>query len=386
MIHLDIFDIIIYVSKQEHLLSPTTYLEKPGPIRRWSYPIGIFSYVLTQSRYVSNPIIRSDMSWEIDKYWLQRRSPNSLKTLSYLSESLQLVAKFNPDLVKTGEKILDKQQPSFIEAISETIARLKFLFTFTEQLPTAILSCISGGSMSYERFYNVRGGENPSDLDLIIVYENEEEENLVAANILPPELGFNPNDTRLLEERVRKFIELKRDGKADVLSQKASLIKQEFDVSMHMMSRETFYQSVLYNVFADLKNGADVDRRLLDYKPKPFKHQVMRQRNFNGDIEEFNADEIPVPNAIESTEVISRIPAYAIRSGLLVPGMYHNLISPRFEFEPFTSAKISSVVMLYWTLMQDLQKEYRKTNPKASVLRSHIRYDIFSKNLKETYE
>lgn len=373
------------MSKQEHLLSPTTYLERPGLIERWSYPLGIFSHVISQSGNVSNPSVRSALAWEIDQYWLQRRSPNSLKTLSYLSNLLKVVAKFNPNLVEKGEEVIGKQQPSFTEAISETIARLKFLFIFTEQLPAAVLSCISGGSMSYGRFYNVRGGENPSDLDLILVYENEQEANLTATNILPPELGFDPEQTRLLQERIGKFIDLKKNGRADVLSQKASIADQGFDVSMHMMDRKTFYESVLYGVFADLKQGADVDRRLLDYKPKPFKHQVMRQRNFNGDIEEFGADEVSIHDAVEPSEVISSIPAYAIRSGLLVPGMYQNLISPRFEFEPFTSPKISSVVMLYWTLMKDLQEEYRKDNPEASVLKSHIRYDIFSADLKEAY-
>jgi hypothetical protein len=177
-----------------------------------------------------------------------------------------------------------------------------------------------------------------------------------------------------------------REGKAQVLSQKSSIADQGFDVSMHIMSRKTFYDSILYGVVADLKNGQDIDRRLLDYKPKPFKHRVMRQRDFHGDVHEFSADEVALNGGVTDDEVISNIPAYAIRSGQFVPGMYQNLISPRFEFEPFSSTKISSAVMLYWSLMHDLQSEYQAKNPRASVLKSHVRYEIFSPRLKKEHE
>lgn len=240
--------------------------------------------------------------------------------------------------------------------------------------------------MSYGRFYNVRGGEDSSDLDLILVYENGTEAELRAETILPSEIGFDPEDARLLNERIGKYVEMVREGKAQVLSQKSSVAGQGFDVSMHIMSRRTFYESILYGVIADLKAGQDTDRRLLDYKPKPFKHQVMKQQDFHGYIHEFSADEKPLSGGVTETEVISKIPAYAIRSGHFVPGMYQNLISPRFEFEPFSSTKISSAVMLYWSLMHDLQNEYQAKNPRASVLKSHIRYEIFSPRLKKEHE
>lgn len=306
--------------------------------------------------------------------------------MSYLSKALQLTATIYPDLNKKGEVKLGKQQPSLNETIAETIKRLQFLFQFTAQLPNAVLSCISGGSMSYGRFYNVRGGEDSSDLDLILVYENGAETELSAETILPSEIGFNPEDAYLLNERIGKFVDMTREGKAQVLSQKSSITGQDFDVSMHIMSRKTFYDFTLYGLVADLKSGQNIDRRLLDYKPKPFKHQLMRQQDFHGNVHEFSADEEVLNGGVTETEVISNIPAYAIRDGHFVPGMYQNLISPRFEFEPFSSTRISSAVMLYWSLMHDLQSEYRAKNPRASVLKSHIRYEIFSPRLKKEHE
>lgn len=374
------------MANQEHLLSPTTYLGKEGFIKRWNYPLGLFTHVLGQLPQISEEKTRADVSWEIDRYWLQRRSPNAIKTLRYLSKTLQIAANVYPDLNRKGDVVLDKQQPSLNETISETIKRLQFLFLFTTKLPNAILSCISGGSMSYGRFFNVRGGVDSSDLDLILVYENGAETELNADTILPKDIGFDPEDSRLLNERLQKFAEMTKEGKAQVISQKCSIVSQDFDVSMHIMSRSTFYDLILYGVVADLKCGKDIDRRLLDYKPKPFKHQVMRQQDFYGDVHEFYADEQALNGGVTATEVISNIPAYAISSGHFVPGMYQNLISPRFEFEPFSATKISAAVMLYWSLMNDLQSEYKEKNPSASVLKSHIRYKIFSPRLKKEYE
>ncbi len=374
------------MAKQEVLLSPTTFLDKSGPIKRWGFPLGLFVNVLKSLPKISNNDVKAETAWEIDRYWLQRRSPNALKTLTGLSKALKGASSVYPGLLTQGEVKLGKQQPSFLEAVTETISRLKFLSQFTVQLPHTVLSCISGGSMSYGRHYNVRGGLDSSDLDLILVYENGVEDNLRSNDILPNELGFDDKDRELLAARISRYAELVRGGKAQVLSQKSYSKTAGFDVSMHLMSRQVFYESVIYGVVADLRSGNDVDRRLLDYKPQPFKHRLMKQRDFNGDIHEFSADESTLNDGVTDNEVISRIPAYAIREGKFIPGMYHNLISPRFEFEPFSSPAVSCAVTLYWSLMHDLQADYRQHNPSASVIKSHIRYDILSPKLKAKYE
>jgi len=241
-------------------------------------------------------------------------------------------------------------------------------------------------SMSYGRFFNVRAGEDPSDLDLIIVYENENESELKPTDILPIELGFEEEDQKLLAERLKFFADLKKSKLATVISQKSPIRSLGFEVSMHIMDRETFYHSTLFGVKSDLALGDDVDRRLLDYKPQPFKHQNMIQKDFLGRDYSFPANEEKLAHSVKENEVIAQIPAYAIRDGWFVPGMYHNLVSPRFEFEPLTSPKVSSAVIMYWAMMHDLQDFYRKGNPNASVLKSHIRYPIFSSILRNNYE
>lgn len=368
-------------------LSPTTYLNgRVGPIKRLSYPVGLMTDVARALPVISNPATRAEISWEIDRYWVKRRSPNALKTLSVLQFLLQSVAPLYPAIKTPGEIILGKQQPSFLESIEETLKRLRFLAQYVPALPTSILSCISGGSMSYGRFFNVRSGEDPSDLDLIIVYEDGKTENLSAKELLPTHLGFQLKDQELLTERLKVYQELEKKGQAEVMSQKSAVPTSGFDVSMHIMARNTFNNMILFDPIADAKLGRNVDRRLLDYKPNPFKHQKMIQRDFHGDPHEFLADETSVASGVSSNEVVSRIPAYAIKEGVYVPGMYSNLLSPRFEHEPLTDTRVSAAVTMYWAFMQDIAKASRRMNPQASVLKSHIRYPIFSSKLKAQYE
>lgn len=374
--------------KEDPLLYPTSYLwPEKGPVGRWSPPFRLFSNVARRIHKLDNTQVKSEVAWEIDRYWLQRRTRNSLKTITGLNKAMEIASTYYPALKEPGIIALDKQQPSLIRAVEETIKRLQFLTEYVPSLPIAVLSCISGGSMSYGRFFNIRGAENnPSDLDLVLIFENEHLNELTASDILPERLNFNATDQKLLDERISIFKELVRSGKAEMISQKSTLDTLGFDVSMHIMSRKTFNNTMLYGVVQDTQTMKDVDVRLLDYKPHPFKYQVMKQKDFNGDIHEFRAEETLVRGGATMDEVVSRIPAYAIKKGNYIPGVYQNLVSPRFEFEPYTSPLISSAVTMYWALMQDLVKDAKRRNPHASVLKSHIRYEIFSTMLKLKYE
>ncbi len=372
--------------EKNSLIPPLIETHPKGIIKRWSYPLGLFSFALQQLPHLENKEKRAELAWEIDRYWLARRSPNSLKTLRGLSTTLSSLSPMFPALRQQGETVIGKQQPSILESVDETIKRLQFLQRYTRALPENIVSCISGGSMSYGRFYNVRGGEDSSDLDLILVYDHKQRERLTASAILPDGLGFDPEDKRILEERIRVFFELLDTKQAQVLSQKSFVAKEGFWVSMHIMGRDVFNETVVYNPARDVKQGSDTDARVLDYKPAPFKHQYMRQRDFQGEEHVFSADETPVVQGVRTQEVISRIPSHAIVRGNYVPGMYQNLLSPRFEAEPFTSHTVLAAVTMYWGLMTDLAQEAKKQNNDASILQSHIRYPIFSPKLIEYYD
>lgn len=356
-----------------------------GIIKRWSYPLGLFVYALQQLPHISDPQVRAKLSWEVDRYWLDRRTNNSLLTLQGLTTTLKTLSGPYPDINKKGDVILGKPQPSLIETMEETLKRLKFLQRYLPELPNSIISCISGGSMSYGRFYNVRGGADPSDLDLILVYEPSKIDELSAHRLLPVELGFNEDDVRALQERLLIFKDLVGQGKAHVLSQKTDLPLLGFSTSMHIMGRDIFNSSMIYNPASDVASKKNIDARVLDYKPHPFKYQEIIQRDFHGNPYTFNPNEISLKDGITDREVVSQIPSHAIVNGNYVPGIYQNLVSPRFESEPLTSKKIEAAVTMYWAFMMDLAKAAKVTDPNASILKSHIRYPIFSPQLLHYY-
>lgn len=373
------------MENNKELLTPATYLWSTHPVKRWSYPLDLFRSISKQIRSTDTLDAKASIAWEIDEYWVRRRTQNSLKVIQVASLLLSTMSKKYPHLSQRGESIMGKLQPSITEAVSETIKRLKFLSDYIPSLPSHIMSCVSGGSMSYGRFFNVRGGEYASDLDLIMVYENDHVDNLSGKSMFPPHLGFESSETNSLDERLKIFSEMTKKHEAQVLSHKTTTLSG-LEISMHLMSREVFNNSMIFGPQKDISNGLEVDRRVYDYKSKPFKHQVMTQRDMYGNKYNFFADESPVKGGQTDQEVISKIPAYAIKNGQYVPGVYQNLVSPRFEFEPHTKPLISAAVTMYWGLMQDLATKQKLINPEASVLKSHIRYDLFSPRLKQYYD
>jgi hypothetical protein len=357
-----------------------------NPIKRWAYPVGLYSTAIRALPHMHEPATRAKISWTMDRYWRERGSKNSIVTLKGVGGMFSVLQDSFPGLTLQGGVKLDKQQPSLLESTEATIKRMDFLYRYVNRLQDPCISVISGGSMSYGRFYNVREGMDPSDLDLIVVYNEGQEGNLDAKQIMPEELGFAPDESRLLQDRLGLFLELNKEGRADVLSHKADVPSEGFGVSMHLMPADTFEKMIVIDPHVDLRIGTDVVKRVKDYKPSSFKHQHVRLQNFHGEPQFFCVDEERVVNGVTDAEVITNIPAHAIVNGSFVPGLYHNLLSPRYEMEAFSARECVAAATLFWNLMRRLEKEYRKTDPSATALKSHIRYDIFNPELINDHE
>lgn len=357
-----------------------------NPIKRWAYPVGLLTYTAMSLPHIHEQGTRAKVAWEMDKYWRERGSKNSILTLKGVGGMFKVLQKSFPGLTEQGEVKLGKQQPSLLESTEATIKRMDFLYRYVNTLHDPCISVISGGSMSYGRFYNVREGEDPSDLDLIVVYNDGQEDQLSADQIMPEELGFTSDESALLQERIQYFLELNRDHEADVLSHKADVTKEGFGVSMHIMSAETFENMMVIEPNLDVRLGNNVTKRLRDYKPTPFKHQSVRLQDFHGEPQFFSVDEERLVHGVTDSEVVTHIPAHAIVNGSFVPGLYHNLLSPRYEMEAFSARECVAASTLFWNLMRRLEKEYKKSDPNASALKSHIRYDIFNPELITDHE
>lgn len=359
------------------------------PLKRWSYPLRLYIQVLSMVPKLqgsNNHDSHAQIAWLMDEYWRERGSPNSILTLRGLGKIFKILSSKYPALNQPGEVILEKQQPSLIESTGATLKRLDFLYRYVKKLTDPCVSVVSGGSMSYGRFYNVREGVDPSDLDLIVIFNDGEEGNMQTENILPASLGFKDDDRLLLQERIAFFAHLMKAGKAEVLSHKVLVGPLGFPISMHIMSSPVFENMMVYSPHDDLRLGGEVDRRVRDYKPEPFKYPTVRLNTFNGEHLSFSVDEYSLPDGVTASEVITQIPAHAIVNDRFVPGLYHNLLSPRFEMEAFSSRQCVAAATLFWSSMRKLENQYRKTDPDASALKSHIRCDLFNPVMIKNHE
>lgn len=349
------------------------------PLRRWGYPLGLYKEALGLVPKVQDFGKHAELSWLMDSYWRERGSPNSILTLQGLGSIYKALSGVYPALGQPGDMVLEKQQPSLIETTDATLKRLKFLYQYVKNLTGGpYVSVITGGSMSYGRFYNVRDGVNPSDIDMIIVFKDGREGQLNANGILPRDFGFTDNDRCVLQERMRLFASLLRDKKVDILSQTADIRSLGFSVAVDIMPTSVFENMMVYNPHQDLQTGLDVERHVKQYRTHPSKHRLIRLSNFFGEYIFFSVKEEQVSRGVIESEVISLKPAHAIVKGAFVPGVFHNLLSPRFEMEAFSSRQCIAAATMFWSQMIRLEGEYREIDQNASALRSHIRYPLFN--------
>lgn len=322
----------------------------------------IFESCLAQTNSQTATSLRQSIGYKLDLNWRQNRAGN------VLSEIGEAFSRKNLINIKTaneqGPIILNKQQPSLYETVSETTKRLTFMEQLTNNQPNSVEGIVMGGSLSYGRFVNVRGHyPNSSDLDLIFVYNRPPTTNQLR-HVFPTSLGFSPPDIQTLLGRMQIYQNFIRHKIADMFSHKFIIPQVGFDVSTHFMSMETFYELL------HPKATGNQPHHLLDYKAESFPHQIMKQKNMIGAETLFQVSEQPVQNG-----VITKLPVYKLDGNNFVPGIYHNLISPMFELF-FGSNHIKNIIDEFRVFITLAAKINLATPSDISL--SHPRKPLFS--------
>lgn len=311
-------------------------------------------------------------------YYAARADP--VKNQDYYEQLDQLVGlltdleEHHPFKLPSRNKVLGKRQPSFWESVHATRERLRVIETLRQALGTSCEAVIIGGSMSYGPFYNVRNnidGLDGSDVDMIAVSDEKEFDDPERWR-LPGVVGFS--------DRVRTFVSLRRKQQANLISQRFNL--DGIGVSLHVFPKEEFHDLVAgHRVQADFEGTADVDTSILDYKAAPFERHHSRQRNFSGQdyLHELGQQE-PVPGGF-----VTRFPKYVIRNSELFPGIFHNLLSPKFEVYWDSSGEVTGMVKEFERLIRKRFEKESKANTASRFLASHIRFELFSPIVIERY-
>jgi hypothetical protein len=281
-----------------------------------------------------------------------------------------------PDFLAANTRVVaGKRQPAFLESIEATIERLALAERLPEVFGKSVQGIIVGGSLSYGPFYNVRkniditGG---SDIDVICIIA--ERDGVPAQVALVDGSDFALTDSDFFAERARHFNELRREGKADVLSQRFQVASKDFTMSVHFFPAEFFSEMNNEQISADLARNEDVVFAVRDYKAKPFEHGTCIQQSFDGE----NYPYI-VPNQKETERgIIARLPGYIIQGGRFYPGLYQNLISPEFAVFDDATGYTSAMVGRFQRLMLERMRQEKEIRPSSSTTKSHIRNRVFA--------
>lgn len=282
-----------------------------------------------------------------------------------------------PDFLKnnTGEE-LGKRKPSFVESIDGTIERYYKIEELKAILDGLADSVIVGGSMSYGPFFNVRKSldkTGSSDIDAIITLDEDKLNSSMWDKLRNSDI-FDEDEKNVFLDRIDKFREMYKNGEVDVLSQKFHASNTDFDISIHFFTPKVFDRLIGEEFKENLQANENKIPILRDYKAKEFPYEILEPQNFIEDKYVYN---VPLQQKVDGG-VVTELPAYIINDNHFHPGIYQNLVSPRFAVSYDKSGDVTKQVEDFHSEMDKRLKAEWGDNPEAKLLKSHIRNKIFS--------
>ena len=268
-----------------------------------------------------------------------------------------------------------RRRPLPLEAFVETSRRLRDLNDLERRLSRVTVGGVLGGSMSYGRFYNVRGGSRgvgASDLDLMVVVASPTDIPAVV-----DQMSDIPSvDTESLEaarERVGSYLRGIEDGditSPSLISQKFALWTNQtdpflvgidtpscYETSLHILATDTFYATILRDKASAEQFGQEERSIAYDYRESE-PNREDQQRSFSGEQHNLGID----CNSHEGSYVRQTHLYYVDDSNRYFPGMVQNLILPGFDVVWGNRDFRRSIDTLRWKMIERLRIE-RRDNP-----------------------
>lgn len=304
-----------------------------------------------------------------------KRSEKSIISLkNKIKEFFDRYDDFPDVFYQTRQKILGKRQPSTLESISETLERFATLEQIEAVFKKTCTGMIVGGSLSYGPFFNVRAekeGRESSDIDAIFVLDQNatysDWDNFLDCPYFPE------TEKQTFIERLKIFNTNLFPEVADVLSHKFHVQGTEYDISIHFFT-ESALDDMLPRSVDDQVNSGDQTVLLRDYKAKRFPHKICPQTNFEGKPYKY-----VVPDQEQTEEgFIAFLPSYIIHNNSFHPGIYQNLVLPRFFVFHDRDGSITERMSIFKnSIYKYIRKNYGEENVEERIILSHIRNIIF---------
>ena len=281
-----------------------------------------------------------------------------------------------------------RRSPGFAESTIETTRRLRDIRLLEEALSKTTVGAVVGGSMSYGKFINVKGGDDASDIDLLIVIDSWNDLAITLSNLRRMSI-VSPTDVERMMIRSEKMLSKWGDRDNITFSGKAKLRETsqdtflerfgqptKYDLSVHFVSREGA-DILLMKDHLDLSASDKMkSREFMDYRELPPSRDDF-QRAFSGD-----SLNIPVKYDQHGESYERFTMSFVVRDGRFYPGMLQGIVLPAFDVR-WGDTRFRRVVESFrWKLVERLR--YEKNAFPNEILRlsvAHTRTDAFATHI-----
>lgn len=278
-----------------------------------------------------------------------------------------------------------RRKPTPFEATVETGRRLRDIREIERCLQSVSVAAILGGSASYGRFFNVKGGNDASDLDILLIVEDwaSAEKALAAVSLLDmassasigaaiARIGELPGseadpDNIAFSAKVPLWGETP-DPQTDSIG-----ISSPYLVSFHLLTRDAFDRLMLKDAEEIKVEDAGAEIVFYDYRDSA-PTRVDMQRAFNG-----RALRIETENVTHGSSYVRETIGFTIREGCYYPGMFQNLVLPGFDVR-WGDARTRNVVEAFrWKMIDRLRAEQRdRPDEYMRLSLAHTRSEVFA--------
>jgi len=285
----------------------------------------------------------------------------------------------------------DRPRPKPFEAAIETCRRLITTNHIRDALAPVGTAGILGGSVAYGRFFNTKGVDDPSDLDLMIIVPDYSTHLLACAEALRAVPGISHEDVDRMIVRVPAALKLSGEHPNLSVSHKISFWADEMDPflqpydwhgaflgQLHFFSVDAFSHVILKNQgFIGAGRKSTFHRDAKDFRDD------RGRRGADGMLYSFAGTQRPFKRPLEAVDggfLTNEVTCQVVDSRFYA-GIFHNLILPQLEvrWDHLDFSVALAARAFAWKLFDRLTYE-RQLRPweDQNLANSHIRRDVFS--------
>jgi hypothetical protein len=244
------------------------------------------------------------------------------------------------------QEVDGKIRPKPFEAAVETVRRINDLNLIRDEVEKLGNSAILGGSLSFGRFFTVRGAytsDRPSDIDLVIVTPSHQDIARIVGALRKVRFAeencfFLGRELEKMEERAAAFVDLDRSGVPVIFQHKFNLWEQGKAALFEEFGTPLAYRLALHIVDIDTFDYLTLKdySRLGDLPTAPLQIRVYRDDKPSGETEaQFSFSGRRRSSDVEFEKVdgghLATVQLCELADGRFYPGVHLNLIFPAFE-------------------------------------------------------